>query len=380
MPIHGPNNLKQVKDIQKALPKNMSKPSEDEGERTINALPDYEIRTMKDDLGELGLRKLEREAKGIAPEELTVPEEGPPVSKRETAPPEALTAMPKRAPLPGTEELIKGREEIEIPSAPEPVPEKEEAPSLPKLEELKIPEPSYVPARGSKRGLVLRGVIILLVILIAGGGLFYWLGRKTPSLTPTPEEKEIVTPQPSAPIISVNETKIISLVSDKSLFELLKEEAKSEQPIATLKRIAVLKNEKEFLSAREILQNLEVSIPPYALSDFGNNYNLVLYSQSTGKRLGIIIELQNPENLKEQLRNWETSLLDDFKNFYPVQVPGPRASQTFLNDIHQNVAIRYVNLPASTLTLNYTILSNFLVIGTSKELIYTIIDKFLGTQ
>ncbi|PJE57441.1 MAG: hypothetical protein COU82_01935, partial [Candidatus Portnoybacteria bacterium CG10_big_fil_rev_8_21_14_0_10_38_18] len=90
MPIHGPNNLKQVKDIQKALPKNMSKPSEDEGERTINALPDYEIRTMKDDLGELGLRKLEREAKGIAPEELTVPEEGPPVSKRETAPPEAL--------------------------------------------------------------------------------------------------------------------------------------------------------------------------------------------------------------------------------------------------------------------------------------------------
>ena len=380
MAIHRPNNLKQVKDIQKTLSKNMSKTSEDEGERTINALPDYEVKTMKDDLAELGLKKLEREAKGVAPEEITVPDEGPPVSKREIAPPETLPVAPKRAPLPGTEELIKEKEEIEMPPVPEPVLEEEEAPPLPKMEELKIPEPSYVPAKSSKRGLILRGIIILLVVLIAAGGLFYWLGRKTPPPTPTPPENEAIMPQPSALIISVSETKIISLAPDKSLFELLKEEAKSEQPIATFKRIAILKNEREFFSASEVLKNLEVSIPPYALGDFGNDYNLVLYSQVTGKRLGIIIEVQNPENLKEQLGNWETTLLDDFKNFYPTQVPGPRASQTFLNDAHQNVAIRYVNLPTSTLTLNYTILSNFLIIGTSKELIYTIIDKILGIQ
>lgn len=368
-----PNNLKQVKDIQKALPKNLSKPSEEEGGRTINALPDYEIRTMKDDLAELGLKKLEREAKGIvAPEEITVPEEGPPVSKREVA----------RAPLPGTEELIKGREEIEIPlpPAPEPVLEKEEAPPLPRMEELKIPEPSYAPPVTTKRRIILRIIIILAVVLIGAGGLFYWLGKKTPPSSPTPPSPPIITPQPSAPIISIKIIKTISLTSDKSLFELLKEEAKLEQSIGTFKRIAVLKNEREFLSAVELLQNLEISIPPYALSDFKNNYTLVLSSQSTGKRLGIIIELQNPENLKEQLKTWEPTLLDDFKNFYPSQVPGPRASQTFLDDAHQNVAIRYVNLPRSDLTLNYTILNNLLVIGTSKELMYTVIDKIIGLQ
>ena len=371
-----PNNLKQVKDIQKALPKNLSKPPE-EGERPINTLPDYEIRTMKDDLAELGLKKLEREAKGIVvPEEITVPEEGPPVSKREIA----------RAPLPGTEELIKGREEIEIPPppTPEPILEKEEMPALPRIEELKIPEPSYVPPVTSKKRTILVALIILAVVLIGAGGLFYWLGKKTPPSLPTPPSPPIITPQPSTPIISINETKTISLTSDKSLFELLKEEAKLEQSIGTFKRIAVLNpptgGEREFLSAVELLQNLEISIPPYALSDFKNNYTLVLFSQSTGKRLGIIIELQNPENLKEQLKTWEPTLLDDFKNFYPIQVPGPRASQTFLNDAHQNVAIRYVNLPKSDLTLNYTILNNLLVIGTSKELMYTVIDKILGLQ
>jgi len=41
------------------------------------------------------------------------------------------------------------------------------------------------------------------------------------------------------------------------------------------------------------------------------------------------------------------------------------------------VIIRYKNLPYPTLTLNYTILSNFLVIGTSKELMYSTIDRIL---
>jgi len=376
-----PNNLKQVKDIQKALPKSLSKPSEEEGERTINALPDYEIRTMKDDLAELGLRKLEREAKGMPIEEITVPEEGPAVSKKETAPIEAFPIGPRKAPLPGTEELIRKKEEIEIPAPPipKPVPEEEMAPAPPE-ELLKIPAPSYAPPISSGKRKIRIGLIILAVIIIGAGALIYLLGKKAPVTPPVEPTPPVVTPQLSTPIISVNETKTISLVSDKSLFELLKEEAKLEQPIGTFKRIAVLKNETEFLSATELLQNLEISIPPYALNDFKNNYTLFLYSQSTGKRLGIIIELENPANLKEQLKTWEATLLDDFKNFYPAQVPGPRASQTFLDDTHQNVAIRYVNLPRSDLTLNYTIFNNLLVIGTSKELIYTVIEKILGLR
>src|SRR4030042_1047431 len=174
-----------------------------------------------------------------------------------------------------------------------------------------------------------------------------------PPPTPTPP---ITTPKLSPALISVNETKTISLAPDKSLFELLREEAITNQENKTFKRIGVLKNEKEFMSSVELLQNLEVAIPPFTLSYIKGNHNLLIYNQPNGKRLGLIAEIENPENFKEQLRIWEGTMLDDFKNFYPIQVPGPRASQTFLNDVYLNVAIRYVNLPKSDLTLNYTIM------------------------
>jgi len=71
-------------------------------------------------------------------------------------------------------------------------------------------------------------------------------------------------------------------------------------------------------------------------------------------------------------------MLDDFKNFYPMQAPGQSVSKDFLDDNYKNVIIRYKNLPYSTLTLNYTVLGNYLVIGTSKEMIYTVIDRILA--
>ena len=328
-------------------------------DKPINALPDYEIRTMKDDLAELGLKKLEKEAK-------TFPRPLPEVEE-EPAPPEKLPILPKKAPLPGTEELIVA-EELAPP------------PPLPQIEELKIPKPApaYAPIPKRKNSILIL-VIILVIILLGGGGFIYWQIKKP--ITPPPvQPPPVVTPQPSAPLILINETKIISLSPDKSLFELLKEEAKLEQPILTFKRVALLKNEKDFLSLAEIFQNLEIPVPPYVLAELKENYNLVLFSQATGKRLGLISEVKDDLNLKEQLGVWEQTMLDDFKNFYPSQIPGTRASQTFLDDIYQGIAIRYVNLPYSTLTLNYTILNNLLIIGTSKELMYNSIDKILGIQ
>jgi hypothetical protein len=388
----GSNNLKAIKDIEKALPKNLSKLSKDDN-RPINALPDYEIRTMRDDLAELGLTKLEREARGISTEEEleTGGKPGVPIIKhadgeikREVPPPEALPTAPKKSALPSTEELVSEKEK-EMPfirprpePAPEAMPEIEEALPIPETEKLKIPKVSYAPAGPSPKKRILLLIIVAIITITGFGvGAFFLWPKSTPEPTPTPTPP-ITTPQPSVALISVNETKTITLTNEKSLFESLKEEIKSEQAISTFKRIAILKNEKEFLSLNEFFQTLEIHFSPYALSDLKTNYTLIVFNQNTGKRLGIVAEAQNPEDLKNQMRIWEQTMLDDFKNFYPSDVPGARASKTFLDDIYQGIAIRYVNLPYPTLTLNYTILGNLLIIGTSKELMYMTIDKILG--
>lgn len=409
-PRHGPKqDFKEVKEIKK------------EDNKTINALPDFEIRTMKDDLAGLGVKKVDKslffQAKtgqqttpgGVAP---AVPKPTAPsreteiikntkselkseLPKKEEAGmivPENLpiASMFKKSALPSTEELIRKKEES--PLAPLPPRESEtffeeeipaetliktaETSELPQMEKLKIPEPVYAPEKEGIRKILRFVTIGVFALALIGAGVFIYFKNKT-SVEPEPNPIIKTEPQLSAPLISLEEKKILFLVSGKNLFQLLREEAKSEQKIQTFKRIGALKSETEFLSLEEVMQSLEIPISPYVSSELKNSYNLLIFSQETGKRIGIIIEINNPENLKTQMKTWESTLLDDFKNFYPIQAPGQAASKNFLDDNYKNVIIRYKNLPYSTLTLNYTILGNFLVIGTSKELMYSTIDRIL---
>jgi len=414
-PKHGPKqDFKEEKEAKK------------EDSKTINALPDFEIRTMKDDLAGMGVKRgdknllfqgrieqktmvggaapavpkpkeiTEKEARAEIPEsKKTEPvSESPKKEESGMIVPENLPIAPifKKSALPSTEELIRKKEES--PLAPLPPQESEtffveEAPAmetsaetektleeLPQMEKLKIPEPIYAPEKEGIRKILRNVTIGVIALALIGAGAFIYFKNKI-STEPEPEIPIKTEPQLSAPLINAEEKKILSLTGGKNLFQLLREEGKTEQKIQTFKRIGVLKNETDFLSLTEVLQGLEIPISPYVLSELKDNYNLLLFNQETGKRIGIIAETNNSENLKAQMRNWETTMLDDFKNLYPAQLPGQAASKDFLDDNYKNVIIRYKNLPYSTLTLNYTILGNFLVIGTSKELIYSAVDRIL---
>jgi len=135
--------------------------------------------------------------------------------------------------------------------------------------------------------------------------------------------------------------------------------------------------EKEFLSLTEFFQELEINIPPYVLAELKENYNLLVFSRVTGKRLGLITEIKNPQALKEQLRFWEQTMLGDFKNFYPDQSPGESATQDFQDAVYKDISIRYINLPNPDLALNYAIMNNVFIIGTSKDMMYMIVDNLL---
>jgi hypothetical protein len=413
-PNHGPKqDFKEEREVKK------------EDSKTINALPDFEIRTMKDDLAGMGVKRGDKNLlfRGGIEQKTTVGGAAPAVPKpKEIAEREAGTEIPeskktepasespkkgesgmivpenlpiapifKKSALPSTEELIRKKEES--PLAPLP-PQKaetffvEEAPAmeapaetektleeLPQMEKLKIPEPIYAPEKEGIRKILRNVTIGITALALIGAGAFIYFKNKTKEPEPVIVIK--TEPQLSAPLINVEEKKTLSLTSGKNLFQVLREEAKTEQKIQTFKRIGVLKNETDFLSLTEVLQGLEIPISPYVLSELKNNYNLLLFNQETGERMGMIIETNNSESLKAQIKNWEMTMLDDFKNLYPAQLPGQAASKGFLDDNYKNVIIRYKNLPYPTLTLNYTILGNFLVIGTSKELIYSAIDRIL---
>ena len=413
-PKQGPRkDFKEVKNLKR------------EDSKTINALPDFEIRTMKDDLAGVGVKRgdknllLKKEAEqktiadgtapavpkpGISDKKETKTEiaeskkfepilESPKKEEGGMIVPENLPIAPmfKKTALPGTEELIRKQEESPLAPLPPQESEKffteeapptetptetEKTPKLPQMEKLKIPEPVYAPEKEEIRKTLKLITIGVIALALIGAGAFVFFKNKT-SPEPEPIIPIKVEPKISVSLIDVEETKITSLINGKNIFQLLREEAKTEQDVLTFKRIGILKNEIDFISLAELLRGLEIPISPYVFSELKNNYNLLIFSQETGKRIGMIVETNNSENIGAQMRSWEPTMLNDFKNLYPVELPGQAASKDFLDDNYKNVIIRYKNLPYSTLTLNYTILGNFLIIGTSKELIYSAIDRIL---
>ena len=381
-------------------PKKDYKESKKEDDKTVNALPRFEIKTMKDDLAESEGRIPKGSKKIVFLNEKTFnplsAQEKPPISElaaktgtEKFEPPDNLPVTRKKASLPGAEELFSEKEGLLLPPLPpeKPTPSQETILSKPliptpedvlALPEVKEPEeiaPVYAPEKTKIRKKLKYILIGALIVILAGGGVFLYLSNKEPEeVSPPPQNNE---PQISAPLINIESKKILSLNNNQNLFQLLRTEARSSQQIKTFERIGILKNEKEFLSLGEVFQNLEIPIPPYVLAELKNSYNLVIFNQETGKRTGIIVETNNAENLKKQLKIWEPTMLADCKNLYVVQAQGQPASKNFLDDNYRGVLIRYMNLPYPTLTINYTILGNLFIVGTSKELIYTTIDRIL---
>ncbi len=322
----------------------------------INALPEYQIRTMKDDLAGLGLTKLK-----------------PKLEKtKRGAPPEKLPIVPEKAPLPGVEELVA----------------KEEKPAKPKKPRKRKPSSRPKPKRAKKKPNLLVSLIIILIILAGFGLFFYWQGSKIPPLPPENQSQPKL--KPSEALISAEETKTVSLSVDKSFFELLKQEAETNQAVGTFKRITILNpsadGEKEFLHLIEFFEKLEIIIPPYVLTELKDNYNLILYNQNNKKRLGLIAETNNPQNLKEQIKFWEKTMVNDLKNFFLAEIAGKAASSEFQDTVYppniepdKQITIRYINFSEADLFLDYAIVKDIFVLTISREAMYKIVDNLLKT-
>lgn len=318
----------------------------------INALPEYQIRTMKDDLAGQGLEKEAGTKKG--------------------APPKKLPIIPEKTPLPTTEELIAKEEKV--------VKGKKAKKKKP------VPRPKSKQPKAKPKPLV---ILIIAAIILAGVVLFfYWQGVFPPEEQPE-EQPKTESIKPSESLILVNETKILSLSAQKSFLDLLKQETKSDQLAGTFKRIAVLNpsadGEKEFLSLVEFFEKLELIVPPYALTELlGPNYTLALYNQNGEKHLVIVSEVKNSENLKEQIKFWEKTMFNDLKNFFLTKTPNQPTSSEFEEIAYpptiepdKQAIIRYLSFPDPGLTFDYTVIKDVFVLTTNKEAIYKIVDNLL---
>ena len=109
----------------------------------------------------------------------------------------------------------------------------------------------------------------------------------------------------------------------------------------------------------------------------GNNYNLFLYNNGENNRTGLIISIDQNLNLVENFKAWEETMFNDIKSLiFEDEVLEP-AIKEFQDNIYNEVVIRYINLPTSDLSIDYAIIEDKLIITTSKDSMYAIIDNLV---
>lgn len=224
-------------------------------------------------------------------------------------------------------------------------------------------------------------VIFVIIFLLAGSGFFYWWNYLR-----APEKSR---PEIPFSLIRVEISEVIAIREgqETELFEKLKQKANAFQEESTFRRILVKKVTPEkdyFLSFKKVLEVLGTTIPAGIFETLKEENTLFLYAQEQGSRLGFVVEVSDIDKLAEYLGPWEETMISDLKPVFLDEEIGEPAAEGFQDNVYppagetgQSINIRYLNFPESSLTIDYALVGDYLMITTSKESMYEAIDRIL---
>ena len=126
------------------------------------------------------------------------------------------------------------------------------------------------------------------------------------------------------------------------------------------------------ISGIDIPENIQNVIATSSVN--GDNYNLFLHNNGEENRMGLVINMGQSLDLIENLKDWENTIIDSIKPLIFKDGNLEPATEEFQDNIYKEIAMRYINLPISDLSIDYAIINNKLIITTSKDSMYAIID------
>jgi hypothetical protein len=154
----------------------------------------------------------------------------------------------------------------------------------------------------------------------------------------------------------------------------LQAESQKEQAASTLKRILVLdKDQNRYLTLAELLADLGITLPVS-----NTEYTLFFYKQAEGVRAGLAVSLLQAgadlESLKALLLEQEPFFRENMKPLFLGIDPGQPSNNEFADNTYLETNIRYLNFPDPTLTIDYALINDLLIITTSKESMYSVLE------
>ncbi len=230
-----------------------------------------------------------------------------------------------------------------------------------------------------------KKIVLIAVIVLASVGLitYYYLASRVP---PPP-------PPPPPPVVGV-ELKEFSTVGNR--IELTRNDIKqvglleerSWQVFSSNKNVEVLKliitDGKNIIPLKEALSDIKIKtdrLPESFLSTTTNSYNLFVFkTKQDTLRLGIALKSNNIESLAKVMKEWEEEDIENKKMFYvfkPLFMSDEireEIGKSFKTASYKGIRIRYIHLPDQNTAFNYFTYGDILVITTSKDTTFKMVD------
>jgi len=273
-----------------------------------------------------------------------------------------------------------------------------------------------IPGEKSKLPLVLAVVVIIL--MLGGGGWYgytWWKDYQGTSTTPTQEtqtqEQPDVTkiPEPETPTVqqpttpttetpvvaipepSVPETEIkfentitttSSISSGDEFIKNLRADSKgiTQNSIIT-RHLFKLSNEKEkrYLTDRELLNLFGINLPQ-AVWDNITHLEFVSYKLDSSIRYGIIANITNKDAVWAQMKNYELQAISYMRQLYMGESITVPESPAFSQNTYLGFDKRYINLPMPDTSFDFGVSDKYLVIATSKDMVFKTILLIAGDE
>lgn len=230
-------------------------------------------------------------------------------------------------------------------------------------------------------------LFIILAAFAAGlAGYYYWAGKDEEALAPIqetntePEDVPIIIAPPAEkysqdkPNYLVLDLSKLSAEDIKSTIIGTAKELEDKAPLAPYEYIVVDINNNP-VAFPIFATAAKLNLSPNLLENMGEDFSLFLYNDVENIRLAISAKMVDRNMVEFELHNQELTFIKD-ADFMFLGNPPKVTSGKFNDSTYNNIPIRYINVDEEkTLSIDYAMVENDLVIATSKNTIRAVLDK-----
>jgi hypothetical protein len=229
--------------------------------------------------------------------------------------------------------------------------------------------------------LLFSAILIFVILIFSAGGYYFWLTKKSEGQ---------VSSQPENTQASQIATQNTSFSTDQPNFFAIDIDNMDKYQIkAALKKNAddvvnsniqeaiefnIINPKNESVKFEIFSDKVEMKLPASVLYNLNSDFKIFAYNDNQTPFLGLAIASKDSAKLSEVLVGEELNLASSLEFFYFTSGYDPE-SKTFAPDSYGGAEIRSLEINSNEkLSLNYSLYKNYLLIGTSKMTLRSMID------